>query len=258
MERLQLEYVYNPIQTRSFEFIIEFIPHSVAMDDLMEAAARGVVSAQDLARSRPPPPLPAPSVAPDPELEESAEDVQDDAVPAPPQSKNIFVFKQHVRVNVLGESRKFEQKFWGATVEGVSTMAAEIFEQEALATLAVLDSLKGKPKERITFLLESDVDSKFAAKGKSLVAQKEALVRQLCRGKVRKVEKAVIEKLIKRMAGPKDDINQWSINPTLFGFTVSFAGGKELLEKSFARFNEAIRWLKSLSIANKDILWSAL
>ena len=169
------------------------------VDGLLKAASAKVLSAQDLARERrslgpdadgamePRAPLPPPSLPPDDgDCDTGVEDNECSAKPSsskPKQtkalSKNITIFKNHVKVTVAGEHRKFEQKEWGLMTEGVPLLAAETFEHETFKMLALFDSTARNPEERKGILMSAGCDPKVCAKGKTIASQRDALIRQL-------------------------------------------------------------------------------
>lgn len=230
--------------------------------EALKAASGAVQSAQEVAKGRTscaPPPLPPPASPPPASAPGDEGADGDDAPHSPtgvadiekPKSKNITLFKQFAKVALCGEVRRFEMKLYGPMFENLPLRAAEFFEQEALSMLDTFDGCSKKRDQRIDILQSADCDPKFLAKGKTIAMQRDALVRQLCKGKVEKVEQQIMSRLIKFVAAGKDT-SQWCIKPTLSRFRASFTSSKQSMEKNFTRFTEAIHWLKSLNVADKE------
>ena len=241
------------------------------VDGLLKAASAKVLSAQDLARERrslgpdadgamePRAPLPPPSLPPDDgDCDTGVEDNECSAKPSsskPKQtkalSKNITIFKNHVKVTVAGEHRKFEQKEWGLMTEGVPLLAAGTFEHETFKMLALFDSTARNPEERKGILMSAGCDPKVCAKGKTIASQRDALIRQLLQGKVDTVERKVFARLLQQGLGDRD-LSVYSIVAVSGEFIASYSDGKKKLEMTFPKIHRAIRWLQSIGTADKE------
>lgn len=233
-------------------------------DSILEAAASKVASAQQLCRERKAnadvgavsenPPFLPPADAPSDVDDDPSGSVCDSicvASESKPLSKNISVYKLHVKVTIHGEYRKFEANDWGLMSEGVPQAAASVFEAEVFSTLTVFDTLTRNPSERTQLLESAGVDKKHFAKGKSIASQRDALLRQCMKGKVAELEQKIATSLLKKSFG-KNDLSNVSIKPTAEGFHAFFSSGSEGVDKIFPKLFLAIRWLQSLGMAGKD------
>ena len=206
------------------------------------------------------PPLPAPDQPPgsvaSSECPSDAEAEQHTEPLLEPPSKNIKTFKTFVKVVVGGESRKFENKIYCPPGEDLALWACQLFEREANNMLADFDRMSRRPTDRAALLEAAGCDSKFFSSGRRVpvAEQKQALVRQLCRGGVQCVEQKVLDCLVKLVCR---DVNTslWVIKPTKTGFAASFAGKGEAIEKAFDKLSQAILWLKSMNVAEKEMCY---
>ena len=234
---------------------------------LLKAASAKVVSSQDLARERrscetlqdvpaASAPLPPPAEPPSDVESVGAEASSSKPTEAKPLSKNITTYKKHVKVTLSGESRKFEDKEWGTVSEGLPLLAAQIFEELASNKLNRFDSFARSPDDRINLLTEAGCDSKFMAKGKKIVLQRGALLRQLIHGKFVSVENEMLNQILRKRI-----CDAYSIDPECVGlksdsgkFLVSYRSPYETMEKQFPSIFRALRWLHSMAIASKDLV----
>lgn len=117
--------------------------------------------------------------------------------------------------------------------------------------LLKFDTFGRSPLDRIGMLESAGCDPKFLAKGTKISIQREALERQLCKGKVASVEEIIIRRLLQRAFGDRD-IGRFGIMPCPFGFVASFRKETETMEKTFPKVCRAIQWCNMLSVADKD------
>ena len=240
---------------------------------LLKSASSRVASSQDLARERrlaepvqdapaAEPPMPAPSQPPSEDEPEEA-DGQNEAnssiskhLEGKPLSKNIVIFKRHVKVTLSGEYRKFEEKEWGIMDEGLPLLAAQIFEEVARAHLHRFDSFGRSPSDRHAMLDAACCDPKFKAKGKSIAVQRGALLQRLCIGKVESIEQEIVDGILQKNVGDLDP-TCCRIKRSANEFLASFRGGNECVDKTFPSITRAMRWLQTMAIANKDYVFAS-
>ena len=201
-------------------------------------------SAQALARKRAlppepksPPPLPPPAEAP----EEDAVSVSSEPNPkAKPASKNILVFKHHVRLSVGGMKKNFELKFWGNVENAIR--AAEHFEPEAEDVITKFDSAARRKDVRKSVF--EQVGCVFPDK-KNIADQRQVLIQHLLEGGYMELEIDVLQHVWKlAMPGTKAVVCFGED-----GFKVTMEQNGQKVERALQNLQKAAEWVTGYSTA---------